>query len=140
MVLIHLDGANIGEASDERPGLQALWPRAAVLELYCRWAATHAQSVSVLLPERVKSRLSRGLITLGRVSPVWYNGNGVTVPSQICRRGAQVWVINGGQLPLVDWTASTTETVSSKDSIFARCWAFRIRSVSSWLCSMRTET
>ena len=72
-----------------------------LLDWYCQWAARQAHSVFVLLPEHLKTRLSRIGADLGQISPLWYSDHGVVSFPSMHRRG-QLWIVNGNQLPVID--------------------------------------
>ncbi|MGB2985489.1 MAG: sugar transferase [Phycisphaerae bacterium] len=106
-MLIHFGGdLTTGDGAGEGRNLRTPWEdRTHLINWYCRWAAERAHSVYVLLPERLRGRSDEILPHLGHASPLWYNEDGALSLCPTRRRG-QVWVINGGRLPVVDWSAA----------------------------------
>jgi lipopolysaccharide/colanic/teichoic acid biosynthesis glycosyltransferase len=106
-VVIHFDaGPAVAAGAGDGPGL---WSQGAqFIEWYCRGAGEQADAVYVLLPEEWKTRSAEILPKLGQAAPLWYGENGMPALPANGDRG-QVWLINGGRLPVVDWAAACSE-------------------------------
>lgn len=106
-LLIHLDVDN-SSPNDPTDGnkdrLLCLYDKH-VLPWYCQWAHEFARQVYVLLPERLQDQSKQVLCLLRDTSVIWYSDEGVGQFSPEGRR-SDVWIVNGHQLPMVDWRAA----------------------------------
>jgi len=85
------------------------------MEWYCQWASEQVRSVFVLLPEYLKDRFGKVASRVGNLPPIWYADDGPLSLPQVHgldevegrSNKRQVWVVNGEELPLVDWDEAT---------------------------------
>ena len=74
------------------------------VQWYCEWAAYGGRNVAVLLPKPLESQATALLSKLGATTPIWYTDVGAPSLPDLRRRG-QILVINGNELPILDWAA-----------------------------------
>ncbi|UCE58152.1 MAG: sugar transferase [Phycisphaerales bacterium] len=71
-------------------------------EWYYQWASKGVTSLFVLVPESLKDRTKQVGSWLKSMTPLWYaDHTPLSVPRT--RAKAPVWVVNGDQMPLIDW-------------------------------------
>ncbi len=104
---MHFESADdpaVGDATVP-PSCTQWTQRLELLEFYRRWAERDARSVSVLMPEAMRNGPEHDMPGLGSTVPLWYSHRGAkSFPPAALR--AEVCMVNGSQLPLVDWTAA----------------------------------
>jgi lipopolysaccharide/colanic/teichoic acid biosynthesis glycosyltransferase len=89
-----------GQRSDD------VWPDCVrVLDWYGRLARDEGHAVVALLPEGLADRTPDVLGDATGVTPIWYGDDGLTSSSSLAH-SRSVWLVNGSQLPLVDWRAA----------------------------------
>ena len=107
MLVIHFDPCVTPDGVDESAAfVDATWGhRDQLVDLYSRWAGYEAESVCVLAPENERSHGGGRLANLETVSPLWYSHEGIPALPATADR-SQIWVVNGRQLPMIDWSAA----------------------------------
>lgn len=96
-----------GDRAAALPSVLAPGAGTPILTWYCQWARRFATSVFVLLPDHLKNQAESVVPFLGGAIPLWYSEDGLAGLPQHGRR-EQVWVVNGNQLPMVDWAEART--------------------------------
>ncbi len=104
-VLVHYDpfGGPDRSGVNDSPSSQSRLDHWNRLAWYCEWAAETARSVIVLLPRSLRPGPERSFAHLESVSVVWYEDD-CEAPLPQRPRG-QMWLINGNQMPIVEWDA-----------------------------------
>ena len=107
MLVIHFDPCVTPDGVDDSAAyVDATWGhRDQLVDLYSRWAGYETESVCVLAPEHERPHGGARMAGLRTVVPLWYSHEGIpALPAADVR--SQIWVVNGQQLPMIDWSAA----------------------------------